>query len=70
MKSAKEILESTILSKEEVQSYLDNSRPTLLLKLEKEEDYSSIGNSRIGGWPDIPKGFQYPACYDEKLYVL
>lgn len=70
MNTAKEILESTNLSKDEIQPYLDTSRPTLLIELDGNEDYKNVGNSRIGGWPDLPKGFNYPAGYDEKLYVF
>lgn len=28
--------------------------------LDKEEDYEKIGNSRIGGKPDLPRGMNYP----------
>ena len=70
MKKVEEILASTILSKDEIDTYLNESRPTLLLELGGKEDYENIGNSRIGGWPDLPKEFDYPAGYDGKLYVF
>ncbi|MBK8807230.1 MAG: DUF1963 domain-containing protein [Bacteroidales bacterium] len=28
--------------------------------LDKEEDYEKVGNSRIGGKPDLPRGMNYP----------
>lgn len=70
MKKAEEILNSTNLPEDEKKYFLERSRPTLLLNLNEKEDYKEVGNSRIGGWPDLPKGFQYPDGYNGKIYVF
>ncbi len=36
------------------------SRPLLRLVHAEEEDYSTLGNCRIGGTPDLPKDMDYP----------
>lgn len=70
MKKAEEILTSIDVPKDEIKHYLETSRPTLLLNISEQEDYDSKGNNRIGGWPDLPKGFQYPSNYNGELYIF
>jgi uncharacterized protein YwqG len=70
MNRIKEILKRQNLLDEEIEFYTHFSRPTLLLNLGEKENYQATGNCRIGGWPDLPKGYQYPSNYDDKLYVF
>ncbi len=40
---------------------LRHARQALRLRTVEPEDYASLGNSRIGGRPDLPPGIDYPA---------
>lgn len=42
------------------QQIIDHAKGCLGLKSLVEEDYSSIGNCRFGGDPDLPLGWEYP----------
>lgn len=54
-------------------SYNTTSKPTYLIKLDGKEDYSKVGNSRLGGVPDLPSNFKYPIVIENgqiKHYVF
>jgi len=46
---------------------LNNSKDCFVIKELIEEDYEVIGNSRIGGIPDLPKHWKYPV--NEEFYL-
>jgi uncharacterized protein YwqG len=39
---------------------LENTAPCVALHITEPEDYSQVGVSRYGGWPDVPDGFDWP----------
>ncbi len=43
-----------------VETYENTSKPTYLIELAGKEDYSKVGNSRLGGVPDLPSDINYP----------
>lgn len=45
---------------------LNNIKKSIHLKIVEEDDYKTIGNSRVGGFPDAPKGFEWPHTYGEE----
>lgn len=60
-------------NKQTIQEYKSTSKPTFTIKLEGKEDYKKIGNSRIGGVPDLPANLEYPTKKDAeetKHYVF
>ena len=40
--------------------YQASAKPVFPIVLREQEDYTSLGNSRIGGYPDLPKQVEYP----------
>ena len=55
-----------------VEYYKSTAKPTAKIKLIKEEFYEQLGNSRIGGYPDLPEGIEYPTIEEkgEKLHYV
>ncbi|MBP2655389.1 MAG: hypothetical protein H6Q73_2958 [Firmicutes bacterium] len=49
---------------------LQHAEVCIGIKLTKEEDYSSIGNSRIAGQPDLPPEFEWPGTNKEYYTFL
>lgn len=60
-------MESIGFDKETIQKYKSTSKPTFTIKLEGKEDYTKIGNSRIGGVPDLPQNLEYPTKREGEL---
>lgn len=55
-----------------VEYYKSTKKPTAKIELLKKENYEKIGNSRIGGHPDLPNKMDYPTIKeeDEILYYV
>ncbi|MBU3107967.1 DUF1963 domain-containing protein [Clostridium gasigenes] len=43
---------------------LKDAEPCFSICIQEEEDYKKIGNSRIGGYPDLPPNIQWPVEED------
>ena len=45
--------------------YQSTALPTAKIRLQERETYQRLGNSRIGGYPDLPAGLDYPTVTEE-----
>lgn len=45
---------------------LKAARDCIIITTEKKDGYSNIGNSRFGGYPDLPENFDYPENIDDE----
>lgn len=48
---------------------VSNTEPYINVYLSEKEDYKSVGNSRIGGYPDLPPSIAWP-CTDGKYLTF
>jgi len=39
---------------------LEIAQDNIIIRKTEQDDYSELGNSRFGGYPDLPEGFQWP----------
>jgi uncharacterized protein YwqG len=50
---------------EDVKDYIyGNIKDSIRLGIEDKDDYKTLGNSRAGGYPDVPSGFIWPKTND------
>lgn len=45
------------------------AEPCIEICVEEEENYTKVGNSRIGGYPDLPSNIQWP-CEEDEYYTF
>jgi len=53
------LIESNI-NKDTISRVIDTYKEAYRLVLKNKEDYSNVGNSRVGGLPDLPLNYEYP----------
>lgn len=63
MERLKKFLEERNLSGD-IEKILEFQKEHIEIKLIRREDYTKLGNSRIGGVPDLPKGMEWPETED------
>ncbi|MFS0558431.1 DUF1963 domain-containing protein [Brevibacillus sp. 179-C9.3 HS] len=49
---------------------LEHAEPFVNIVVEEEENYETIGNSRIAGYPDLPPGLVWPCVDDDHYYTF
>jgi uncharacterized protein YwqG len=61
--AAEQMIQSTLENSEleiEPQELIETLKPIVELELVQLEDEVPAGESKFGGWPDVPAGFEYP----------
>ena len=53
-------LRQVLETSDHAEALLKVTKGALVFEHDDEEDYSELGNTRFGGWPDLPKDLPYP----------
>lgn len=48
----------------------EHAYAAMKFRLDGEEDYAQVGNSRLAGEPDLPEGWQWPLTEDGEAYTF
>lgn len=69
-KQLEQLLIDSEISKDIINRVIDTYKEAYRLVLKNKEDYSNIGNSRVGGLPDLPPNISYPLSKNGYLFQL
>ncbi|MBE1442095.1 YwqG family protein [Paenibacillus sp. OAS669] len=70
LEDLKKFIETHELDERTAKLVADHAELSLQYKLTEEEDYSSIGNSRIAGCPDLPPSIDWPIDSDGEYWTF